>query len=231
MNSGISVICSTNKINSFRNILSNFLSQDYEPKELIIGLNYDVYNKDTLERAISNKDIKILPLGSKRSLGECLNTCIELTKYPIIGKFDDDDYYSPLYLSDTVKPLSLDNIDIVGKSSYYVYFAEKKVIGLINPERENKFVNRVSGSTLMFKKEVFQKIKFPNINLGEDVKFCNLAIEKNLSIYSTNRFHYVYIRNERHKHTWKIDNEYILRQCKFISQVNDYKEFILNMCQ
>lgn len=157
MNSGISVICSTNKINSFRNILSNFLSQDYEPKELIIGLNYDVYNKDTLERAISNKDIKILPLGSKRSLGECLNTCIELTKYPIIGKFDDDDYYSPLYLSDTVKPLSLDNIDIVGKSSYYVYFAEKKVIGLINPERENKFVNRVSGSTLMFKKEVFQK--------------------------------------------------------------------------
>lgn len=231
MNLGISVICSTNKINSLENILNNFLLQNYEPKELIIGLNYDIDSLDPLKNTISSKNIKILPLGSRRSLGECLNHCIEKSQYPIIAKFDDDDYYSPLYLSDTVKLLSLDNIDIVGKSCHYIYFTEKKLIGLFNPGRENKFVDRVAGATLMFKKGVFEKIKFPHINLGEDKEFCILARENNFNIYSTNRYHYVYIRKEKYKHTWKIDNDYILKQCQFISQVNNYKEYILNMCQ
>lgn len=231
MNLGVSVICSTNKINSFENILSNFLSQAYEPKELIIGLNYDVKNIDYLESLISDKNIKIFPLGSRRTLGECLNFCIKKAKHPIIGKFDDDDYYSPLYLSDTVKLFRNSNIDIVGKSCYYVYFAEKKIIGLMNMGRENRFVDRVAGATLMFRKVVFEKVKFPHINLGEDIKFCNLASEKKFNIYSTNRYHYVYIRREKYKHTWKIDNEYILKQCRLLRKVEDYKEYILNMCQ
>lgn len=174
MNTGISVICSTNKLNSLEEILNNFLSQSYEPKELIIGLNYDIVNTYAFTTAIADiKNVKIYSLGSKRTLGECLNYCIEKTKYPIIAKFDDDDYYGPLYLSDTAKLLSMDNIDIVGKACYYVYFYQKKLIGLMNLERENRFVNRVAGSTLMFKREVFEKIKFPNINLGEDKIFAN----------------------------------------------------------
>src|SRR5690554_5331320 len=231
MDSGISVICSTNKLNSFENILSNFLSQDYEPKELIVGLNFDVSNIDSIRSSLLNKNIKIVPLGSRRTLGECLNRCIELAKYPIVGKIDDDDFYSPHYLSDTVRFLSIDDIDIVGKACHYIYFTEKKLIGLFNPGRENKFVDRVAGATLMFKKGVFEKIKFPHINLGEDKEFCILARENNFNIYSTNRYHYVYIRKEKYKHTWKIDNDYILKQCQFISQVNNYKEYILNMCQ
>lgn len=231
MGLGISVICPTNKANSFENILNNFKSQDYDPKELIIGLNYDI-KIDYIKNKITNEDnIKILPLGSRRTLGECLNISIEHAKYPIIAKFDDDDYYSPQYLSDMEKLFSDENIQIVGKACYYVYFTKKKIIGLMNAGRENMFVDRVAGATLTFRKEVFQSVKFPHLNLGEDVKFCQLAKRKGYKIYSTNRFHYVYIRNMRYKHTWKIDNNFILKHCKFLTEVEDYKEFILKMCQ
>src|SRR5690606_38542352 len=120
MNFGVSVICSTNKINSFDNIVSNFMNQNFEQKELIIGLNYDIKSFDYFERIMSsNNNIKIIALGGRRTLGECLNTCIEKAKYPIISKFDDDDYYSPFYLTDMVKLFSNENIDIVGKACYY----------------------------------------------------------------------------------------------------------------
>ncbi len=227
MDLGISVICSTNKIGFMENIIENFISQDYEHKELIICLNYDIANlSKLLELALPYKNIQLYKLGSKKSLGECLNFCVEKSQYPIIAKFDDDDYYAPLYLSDTVKSLSLDDIGIVGKSCNFVYFVEEGLIGIKNTTLENKYVSRVSGSTLMFKKELFGKIHFRDISLGEDIKFCDDCLSMGYKIYSTNKFHYVYIRNSRDKHTWKIGNEYIMRECSFLTKIDDYRKYI-----
>lgn len=229
MDLGISVICSTNKIGMIENILENFLSQDYSLKELIIILNYNVVKLDNLLQLVATHDnITIYNLGSKKSLGECLNFGVEKSKYPIIAKFDDDDYYAPPYLSDTIKSLSLEGVGVVGKSCTFVYFTEKKIIAIQNINSENKYVNRVAGSTLMFKKELFDKIRFHDMDLGEDINFCKDCLKIGYKIYSTNRFYYVYIRNNKNKHTWKIDNGYILKHCKELSKVENYKEYINN---
>ncbi|SHE29089.1 Glycosyl transferase family 2 [Tissierella praeacuta DSM 18095] len=229
MKLGISVICSTNKTGMLENIIENFISQEYELKELIIGLNYNVANLNNLfELILPHKNIQLYNLGNKKTLGQCLNFCVEKSKYPIIAKFDDDDYYAPLYLSDTIKSLSLENVGIVGKSCTFVYFIEKKLIGIKNMSMENKYVTRVAGSTLMFKKELFKQIRFQNVNLGEDIKFCNDCLKIGYKIYSTNKYHYVYVRNKRNKHTWKIGNEYIMKQCSFLSRTEDYKKYIEN---
>lgn len=229
MELGISVICSTNKMEMMENIIENFLSQDYELKELTIVLNYDTANFNRLHELIRPyENIQLYSLGSKKTLGECLNFCVEKSKYPIIAKFDDDDYYGPSYLSDTAKSLYIKDVGLVGKSCTFVYFVEEKLIGVRNTTAENKYVTRVSGSTLMFKKELFDKIHFQEINLGEDIKFCNDCLKIGYKIYSTNRYHYVYIRNTRNKHTWKISNEYIMRECSFLSKTENYKEYIDN---
>lgn len=230
MDLGISVICSTNKKEMISNIIENYISQDYRSKELIIVINYDIANIDRLlEIILPYENVQLYLLGSKRSLGECLNFCVEKSKYPFIAKFDDDDYYAPPYLSDTVKSLSLENVAIVGKSCTFVYFSEEQLIGIKNTTMENKYVTRVAGSTLMFKRELFENIRFQEINLGEDIKFCNDCLSIGYKIYSTNRNHYVYIRNSRDKHTWKIGNEYIMRECSFLSKVKNYKEYIENI--
>lgn len=197
MNIGISVICSTNKINMFENILKNYISQNYELKELIIIINYDISNLNDLIKLIPvNENIQLYILGSKKSLGECLNYAVEKSKYPVIAKYDDDDYYSPCYLKDTVKSLSLENVGIVGKSCTYLYFTEENILAIQNISNENKYVRRVAGGTLMFKRVLFENIKFRNINLGEDIKFCEDCLGIGYKIFSTNRYNYVYIRNK-----------------------------------
>ena len=102
MSLGISVICSTNKKNMLENILENYISQKHELKELIIILNYDIAHLNNLLKLIPlNENIQLYSLGSKKSLGGCLNYAVEKSQHPIIAKFDDDDYYAPNYLSDT----------------------------------------------------------------------------------------------------------------------------------
>lgn len=224
---GISVICSTNKVGMIWNILENFISQDYIRKELIIIINYDNFNLDNLPYKLP-PSVQIYNLGSKISLGKCLNYGIEHSNYPIIAKFDDDDYYGPHYLSDTVKSLSLKDVGIVGKSCTFVYFSDKQLIGVRNLSKENKYVNRVTGSTLMFKKELIEKISFHDINLGEDIQFCNDCLNMGYKIFSTSRHHYVYVRNRKDKHTWKMDNDYILRRCTHIYKTYNFKEYVEN---
>lgn len=225
MNLGISVICSTNKVGMIQNILENFISQDYIKKELIIIINHD----NVVPSYTLTDNIHIYNLGGKSSLGRCLNYGIEHSSYPIIAKFDDDDYYGPKYLSDTVNPLSSEDIGIVGKSCTFVYFSEKKLAGIRNLSKENKYVDRVAGSTLMFKRQLTQKISFDDLSLGEDIKFCNDCLNIGYKIYSTNRHHYVYIRNRKENHTWKMDNDYILKRCANICKIDDFKEYIKNI--
>lgn len=221
---GVSVICSTNKVGMIPNILENFISQDYIEKELIITINYDsVIVPYTLPN-----NVYIYHLGSKYSLGKCLNYAIEHSNYPIIAKFDDDDYYGPKYLSDTVKPLQLENVGIVGKACTFVYFTEKQLIGIRNLSKENKYVDRVTGSTLVFKRKLITKISFHDINLGEDIEFCNDCLNMGYKIFSTNRNHYVYIRNRKDKHTWKMNNDYILKRCTNVSKIDNFKKYIKN---
>lgn len=207
------------------NILQNFISQDYIKKELIIITNYNSTNLDNFIHNLPS-NIYVYHVGSKYSLGKCLNYGIEHSRYPIIAKFDDDDYYGPKYLSNTLKSLSLENVGIVGKSCTFIYFSEKNLIGVRNISKENKYVDRVTGSTLMFKRKLIEKISFQDISLGEDIKFCNDCLKAGYRIFSTNRLHYVYIRNKTNKHTWKMNNDYILKQCTNISKTSNFKDYI-----
>ncbi|NLJ98908.1 MAG: glycosyltransferase [Tissierellia bacterium] len=227
---GISVICSTNKKNSVKNILNNFLSQTHEKKELIIILNYDNPNMDKWESIISShNNVQVYPLASRYSLGKCLNYAISVSQFPFIAKFDDDDYYAPNYLSDMAKPFHFTDASVIGKATTYVYFSNKQILAIRNVDRDNRYVSRVEGPTLFFKKSIFNKVQFRNKNLGEDIKFCEDCIKNGFKIYSTNKDHFVYIRNDKDQHTWRIDNDYFLNNCTIISETNDFKNYILNL--
>ena len=210
----ISVITSTNKQTNLSVILNNFLRQSYKSKELIILLNYDNPNKLLWKNSTKNHDnISVYPMGSKLSLGGCLNYGISKAKYEYIAKLDDDDYYGEAYLEEALLTLQNINADIIGKASIYIYFCDEDILGIHHINDSNRFVSRVCGSTLFFNKSITNIIKFKNKNLGEDLDFCKDAIDKNLKIYSSDRSHYVYIRSNKNNHTWKINNDYLIREC------------------
>lgn len=223
----ISIIVCTMRKDSLENVFENFDRQLYENKEMIIVLNNNKMSIQQWEKkAKSYENISIFQLDENITLGSCLNFAVSKTKYDILAKFDDDDYYGPKYLSDSIKFLK--NADIIGKAASFVYFKKSKTLAIRSPLKENKYVKHMDGPTLIIKKHVFDKILFSDIPRGVDTQFSKDAISIGFKIYSTNRFHHVYIRSESSEnHTWKISNNDLSRLCRKVKQgIVDFTPFV-----
>lgn len=222
----ITVLTPTNRKSNVKNIINNFLRQNYAEKELIVLLTHDNADLNQWRNIIREfENISVYPLGSKFSLGKSLNFGVSKAQCDFIAKFDDDDYYGHSYLKNSLESLISSNSDIVGKSSYYIYFKSESLLGLRYSSKENKFTSRVAGSTILFKKDIFEKIKFNDKNLGEDVDFCNDALKSGLRIFSSDRNDYIYIRSNKNNHTWRIDNSYLIRECINLIRTPNIEDF------
>ena len=230
----MSIITCTNLPYSIDNILENFIRQDYEKKELIIIINNNKIDEKKWKKETSKYDnIRVFKLPENISLGKCLNFGVDKAKYDIIAKFDDDDYYGPKYLSDSIQYFNRTNAKVLGKGTTLIYFVESGILSIRKPGNENKYVKFVNGSTLIFKKEVFNKVRFRDISLAEDVHFCNDCIKKGIKIYSSSRYHHVYFRHpSKENHTWKIkDKEFLNSHCgtdvlkKHLDNMDDIRRF------
>jgi len=222
---GFSVITVTNNGIFIDNIFENYSRQILENKELIIILNknsLDIAKYKSKANAYSN--VRVFKIDEKMSLGYCLNFAVSIARYELIAKFDDDDYYGPKYLSSSFEVFQQTGANVIGKASHLVYFQQSELLAIRDPNRENRYVSFVNGSTLMFNKKIFEKVAFANISIGEDTQFCRSCVKKGIKIFSSDIYHHVYIRRKsRSTHTWKVSDKFLLeRFCKPIMRTKDY---------
>jgi len=226
-NKGVSIIVSTNKEGFLENIFSNFENQNWETKELIIILNKDsLILEDWVNKAEQTDHVTVYQLPQSVSLGACLNFGINRAKYEYIAKFDDDDYYGPFYLTEAMNIFNKMNADVVGKRTYYMHNSLTKELRLRFPRREHRFISKVHGGTIMAKKEMFSKVRFANISLGEDVNFLYRCRQQGFKIYSSSRYNYTYIRRGDGTHTWKPKLQYLMATSVRIRKTNDFKAHV-----
>ncbi|UVI28373.1 glycosyltransferase [Paenibacillus spongiae] len=227
----ISILCCTMRQRLMNNVFNNYDHQQWKEKELILILNKDDMNlSEWVERAKRSQHVSVYQLPEKLTLGECLNYGIKKAKYDYIAKFDDDDYYAPGYLINSMKFMKRKEADLIGKKSIYMYFENKELLAVYSPGYERERVRRgLKGATLIFKKKIFNKIKFPKINRGEDTLFVKKCRKENFRIYSTDKNDYVCIRKSspRH-HTWNVTNKRLLKHSVTVCKTKDYKPIILN---
>ena len=225
---GVSVITVTNRSFSLDNILNNYLIQNYKTKELIIIINNNSIDINEWNELTSfRNDIKILKMDEKKSLGECLNLGIEKSSFSYISKFDDDDYYGPNYLVDAINAFKYTDAGIVGKYTVYAYMEGTNELILRYPEHENRYMDYVAGSTLTFKKEIYEKVKFKHKNKSEDTIFLRDCIALGYKIYSSDRFNHVISRRENlSTHTWKISDSEFRRKSVLIKKTLYFKDIV-----
>jgi len=225
---GISIITVTNRLNYRDRILANYQRQDYHPRELIIVLNNNAMLLEEWQQALEKySDIKLIQADESWSLGKSLNYGVSKANYDYIAKFDDDDYYASGYLKGQMQALLDNNASVVGKASFYLYFEANRSLAVYNPDQENRFVNYVTGATLLIKKETFEKFTFPERNAGEDVEFLSLCKEKGLPIYSSSKEDFVGIRRgDISTHLWQDSDEVLLSRSHLIAHTSHYLPFI-----
>lgn len=232
----VTVVTCTKRQNMADTILTNFLRQNFRPKELIILLNNKDMNVQSWRKKAAHYDkIRIYKLDETKTLGECLNFASEHAHYPVIARFDDDDYYSPDYLTNMVGQLVIRKIDVIGKSSIFIYFAGEKKLSLFRRKKKNTYFRKendlkrpLAGGTLVFKKEVLKIVPFSQLNLGEDLKFQQDCLHHGLSLFSTDPYDYVLIRyqSKQHQHTWAADSRFFQKNGHLIAVTSNFNKLI-----
>jgi hypothetical protein len=208
-------------------VIENFTRQNLQEKELIIILNK---NNMKLEN-LAAPNIRVFEMDEEKTLGECLNFGFRQASYEVVAKFDDDDYYSPAYLGHALKVLKETGADVVGKAGIFVYFKKDKLLTIFHPRLHNRFLknNRafLAGGTLVFKKNVLEKVQFHALNSGEDVQFQKDCFDQKLSLYSGSFQDYVLIRyQESHRHSWQVHDETFQKHCKPIAMTDSFEEHV-----
>ncbi|MFC0211986.1 glycosyltransferase family 2 protein [Paenibacillus chartarius] len=227
---GVTIITATIRPEHIHDIFYNYARQKWEAKELIIILNKDSLNmEDYLELAENYRAVRVFRLPESKSLGECLNFGVRKAKHSIIAKFDDDDYYGPHYIAEAMRAFWSSNADVVGKYSVHYYFPAKRKILLTNKsQRPHRFVRKIAGATIMFKKRVFPKAKFVRASLGTDVLFLAACRRHGYLIYTTTSYNFAAIRKPDSKsHTWQITERQMFakRDSRVIAKSN-YRAYV-----
>lgn len=223
---GVTVITATNRPQHMERLLANYLRQDYPHKQLIIVLNNAHFDLEEWQRKTWRyKDIELIHLQGSPSLGLCFNTAIIRAKYDLVAKFDDDDYYFPQYLFNSTRHFINTNADIVGKVCRYIYFADLSTLALYSLGVENEFVTYVAGATMIVKKNLFDKIAFPDITSGDDSEFQRKCIRDGFNIFSGDRHYYITIRQSSiQNHTFQFHDQEYLNTCQTVVNTPTYLE-------
>lgn len=112
-----------------------------------------------------------------------------------VTKMDDDDLYGPYYLSEALHALQYSGAEMVGKHSRFIYLGNRDLTVLRFANKENRFSNFISGSTIFTRERTFKTIKFAEKRCGEDSDLLRRLLRQGGRIYSTSRLGFVLVRD------------------------------------
>lgn len=227
---GISVVTCTNKPNFLQTMVDNYKRQSWTHKEWIIVVNSDRADLSRYKQiAAQLPHVRVYRLPARYTLGACLNFATALAKHPYIAKMDDDEYYAPHYLLDMMRAFRKSGADVVGKRAYFIHLRGKRLL-IQRFYAQNRFVPILAGGTLVYKRKVWNRVKFSNRSLGEDVSFCRACRRRGYKLYAGDRFNFCALRRkEPNSHTWKKSDEQFLAhpETKVIARGDHYKKFVV----
>lgn len=212
----VSLLVSTIRPHQLEHVLRTVGSFRNVDLELVLSTHGFSPNRSFVKRCREEYGIENLVLleqPADRTLGDCLNACVDASSGAILSKMDDDDLYSSNYLRDLLNALRYSDADIVGKQAHYMYILEHDVTLLRFPEREHRFTNLVMGPTITGRREVFIENPFAGVNRGEDSLFLKTVTENGGTIYSADKYNYAQFRGSVN-HAWPVSDLSLLKSAK-----------------
>jgi len=201
----ISALVSTNRPHQLDHVLSTLAAQqdiDLEVVVLTHGFEGSATVKENAQ-ALGIENLVTLEAPADVPLGACLNRLVAAASGDVVAKIDDDDLYGPHYLRDQLNALDYSGAEVVGKQAHHMYLESHDLTLVRFPDREHRYTDFVMGPTILTRRGVAQRFPFAEVGRGEDTDFLRRITAEGLSIYSSDRFGFVQMRQGGHQHTWK----------------------------
>jgi glycosyltransferase involved in cell wall biosynthesis len=145
-----------------------FLRQDYPRKELVI---LDDGEDSVADLVPPDERIRYVRLDRPLLLGAKRNIGCEMSRGDFIAHWDDDDWIAPHRLSAQVRELIDNDADVCGTGELLHYAIDHGEAWLYRRLPEER--TWLAGGTLLYRREVWQRAPFPEIDVGEDTEFVN----------------------------------------------------------
>lgn len=134
-----------------------FLSQTYEPRELLIIAD----GEDVRDLVPVDERIRLIHLAEARSIGEKRNFGCERAHGEIIAHWDEDDYSAPERLADQIKRLIESGKAVTGYHTLRFSDGERWW-------RYEGVRNYALGTSLVYRLDWWKLHKFRAVHVGED---------------------------------------------------------------
>jgi glycosyltransferase involved in cell wall biosynthesis len=142
-----------------------FLRQDYERKQLVVVDD----GEDRIEDLIPDDSrIRYVHVGRRLSIGAKRNFACELTDAELIAHWDDDDWMAAHRLTAQVTALLSSASDLCGLRELLYYKPDDGEAWLYSFPGARRWI---AGGTLMYRRAVWAKTRFPDTDIGEDTAF------------------------------------------------------------
>lgn len=133
-----------------------------------------------------------------RSLGEKHNRLVELAKGDYILHWADDDYHAPWRIKYQVAILESNEADLTSCTDILRIDAGAK-------RAWHEYTDRLSGGCLAYRKEIWNKFKYPDVPHGEDNGFVDGQIESGSIAIPSGKY-------EFHVHRIHANNSYMQKK-------------------
>lgn len=245
----ISIIIPIYNVSKYLNkCIDSLLNQSYKNTEIILvnDGSTDESGKICDEYATIHKNIKVIH-KTNAGVSQARNTGIETATGDYICFVDGDDYVTANYISDMLNIAKKEAVDIVTCNQIKIWEDGKKIELFENNIPLNKYIVLTGIETLsdmlygktcyatccckLYKRNIFDKIRFPSISMGEDsytMYYCFLNAESVAHLHSPNYYYLQHAESAMHNPSYDKFYDYILLSDDFIKTVNEkYPELFL----
>jgi glycosyltransferase involved in cell wall biosynthesis len=147
-----------------------FLRQDFADAELVILDDGDDPVRDCVP---DHPRITYHRSPARRTIGAKRNEACRLARGDFIAHWDDDDWHSPSRIRRQVEALTSSRAELCGTSSLYFY--EPIADRAWRYRYASSGPGMLVGTSLLYKKSLWQRLPFADIQIGEDVRFVRAA--------------------------------------------------------
>ena len=178
----------------FKQSLYSVLLQSYTNLEVIIIYDdYDLDELDYIKKLIKNKkNIKLLINKKNYGVSHSRNRGIAQAKGKYLAFLDCDDYWNKSKVLLQINFMKKNNCDF-SYTSYYIVNEKNRITGKWKSKKEItyndlKFTCDIGLSTVILKKNVLRKLKFPELKTKEDYALWLKLAKKNVKMFGINTY-------------------------------------------
>jgi glycosyltransferase involved in cell wall biosynthesis len=145
-----------------------FQRQEHQPLELVIVDDGGAPVADALP---DDDRIRVIRLGRPHTVGQMRNLACEASRGDLIAHWDDDHWHSPRRLRVQLAALACSRRDVSGLAALLHYSPAEGGVWLRDYGRPDR--PGLAGGTLLYRKSVWRRRPFPDIDVGEEEAFLN----------------------------------------------------------